>query len=375
MTDGNSETAVIAVIAVIAVTAVTAVTASTPPLLELRGIAKQYSRVSKLRALGRVAQRAPRMALAPTDIEVPAGSALGLVGESGSGKTTLARIAAGLLRPCRGEVCWQGTPIDALDKAARAAWRREVQYVFQHPNAALNPRHRVRQILAGALAGLWRGAHDLSGSPGSPGSPVSPGSPGSSRSPRSPGTFRSPGSRIASRTHEQAERQARIAEVCEQVGVSRALLELYPHQLSGGQAQRVCIARSLLGAPKLLILDEPVSALDLSLQAQILNLLAELRRELGLTYLFITHDLALVERLCPQTCVMQAGAIVERGETSQILSQPRQPYTRRLLQAVPRLNNDAHHRAPASIIREDAGSQEDAGLPEHAGLPFIRRPS
>ena len=133
-----------------------------------------------------------------------------------------------------------------------------------------------------------------------------------------------------------ATRSARIDEVADQVGVGRALLERYPHQLSGGQAQRVAIARALLGEPKLLILDEPVSALDVSLQAQILNLLDALRCDLGLTYLFISHDLAVVERLCDAICVMRAGMLIERGQTETLLSRPREPYLQRLLDAVPR---------------------------------------
>jgi ABC-type glutathione transport system ATPase component len=225
-----------------------------------------------------------------------------LVGESGSGKTTLARIAAGLSTPSGGRVLWQGQALDTLDRAARADWRREVQYVFQHPNAALNPRHRVRQILAGTLIGLWHGA-----------------------GPFGSGVLR-----------HRAQRQQRIDAIAQQVGLGRDLLDRYPHQLSGGQAQRVAIARALLGAPKLLILDEPVSALDLSLQAQILNLLETLRRDLALTYLFISHDIAVVERICEQVCVMHEGRLIERGATAEVLRNPRAAYTQRLLDAVPR---------------------------------------
>ncbi|MBK1704403.1 ABC transporter ATP-binding protein [Halochromatium glycolicum] len=267
------------------------------PLLELLGVAKLYPRGSGLRALW-PGGRQQQTALASTDLAIPEGAALGLVGESGSGKTTLARIAAGLSAPTRGEVRWQGSPLDALDQAARSAWRRELQYVFQNATAALNPRHRVRRILGITLAGLWQEAADQ---------------------------------------RDRRARRERIDEVAEQVGLGRVLLDRYPHQLSGGQAQRVAIARALLGAPKLLILDELVSALDLSLQAQILNLLGELRRELGLTYLFISHDLAVVERLCDEVHVMHDGRIIEQGTTAQILSNPRESYTERLVAAVPRL--------------------------------------
>jgi ABC-type glutathione transport system ATPase component len=283
------------------------------PLLALQGVARYYPAARGLGALW-PGERPRQAALAPTDLSLAEGAALGLVGESGSGKTTLARIAAGLSRPSSGAVYWRGTPVSALDAASRAAWRRELQYVFQHPGAALNPRYRVRRILSQTLSGLWRGSQA--------GLPT--------------------GSQAGSQTgRDRNARHRRIDAVAEQVGLSRALLARYPHQLSGGQAQRVAIARALLGAPRLLILDEPVSALDLSLQAQILNLLAELRRELGLSYLFISHDLAVVERLCEQTCVMRAGEIIERGETARILRQPSAPYTRRLVEAVPRLRLSA----------------------------------
>lgn len=267
------------------------------PLLELRGVAKSYPLGSELRGLLPGGRR-QQTALAPADLVVAKGAALGLVGESGSGKTTLARIAAGLSPASDGEVYWRGGRVDTLDKPARARWRRELQYVFQNSASALNPRHRVRRILSSTLAGLWRDSQE---------------------------------------GRDRTARHQRIDEVSEQVGLGRVLLDRYPHQLSGGQAQRVALARALLGAPKLLILDEPVSALDLSLQAQILNLLAELRRELGLAYLFISHDLAVVERLCEQVHVMHAGRIIEQGETAEILRNPRASYTERLVDAVPRL--------------------------------------
>ncbi|MFP4246553.1 MAG: ABC transporter ATP-binding protein [Halochromatium sp.] len=274
------------------------------PVLELRGVAKRYPVGGELRALLPGGRRQHGL-LAPTNLVIAEGAALGLVGESGSGKTTLARIAAGLSAPSGGRIYWQGTALDRLDDEARARWRRELQYVFQHPMAALNPRHRVRHILNLTLVGLWRGSREVRGRGG------------------------------------RGLRQRRIDEVAGQVGVDRALLERFPHQLSGGQAQRVAMARALLGAPRLLILDEPVSALDVSLQAQILTLLTDLRRRLGLAYLFISHDLAVVERLCEQVHVMHAGRIIEQGETARILSHPREPYTRRLLDAVPALSEPA----------------------------------
>jgi ABC-type glutathione transport system ATPase component len=266
-------------------------------LLTLNGVTKRYPFSGGWSSL-LPGHRQWQTVLAPTDLTIAEGDSVGLVGESGSGKTTLARIAAGLTPPSSGELCWQGQPIDRFGGKQWARWRREVQYVFQNPASALNPRHRVRRILDGTLAGL------------------------TASDPKPP---------------DRKRRAQRIAETADRVGLGRGLLERFPHQLSGGQAQRVAIARALLGAPRLVILDEPVSALDVSLQAQILNLLTELRAELGLTYLFISHDLAVVERLCERVHVMREGKIVEQGPTEAILGEPRCPYTRALVEAVPRL--------------------------------------
>jgi peptide/nickel transport system ATP-binding protein len=252
------------------------------PLLEARGIVKRH------RSAGGVTTSVDAV-----DLRIDTGESVGLVGESGSGKTTLARMLAGMTDADAGQLLWQGQPLPTLDRAGRAAYRRAVQYVFQNPVGALNPRHRVGSILQRTLRSLT--------------------------------------------TLNSAARRARIDAVAEQVGLDRNLLGRFPHQLSGGQAQRVAIARALLGQPRLLILDEPVSALDVSLQAQILNLLDQLRDRHGLAYLFISHDLAVVERLCPRIAVMRDGAILEQGGRETILNNPRHAYTRQLLQAVPRL--------------------------------------
>ncbi len=272
-------------------------THASAPLLELKWVAKRYPAGGGWRALWPGAGRWQSV-LEPTELRISEGAAVGLVGESGSGKTTLARIAAGLTRPSGGSVRWRGRAIDALDEAERGRWRRELQYVFQNPATALNPRWRVQRILSSSLRGLAQGS---------------------------------------ALARDRRGRQRRIHEVADQVGLGSALLGRFPHQLSGGQAQRVAIARALLGTPKLLILDEPVSALDLSLQAQILALLADLRRELGLSYLFISHDLSVVERLCEELCVMHRGRIIEQGITADILHSPADRYTARLVDAVPRL--------------------------------------
>ena len=254
------------------------------PLLEARGIVKRHRSASGLTT-----------SVDDVDLHIDAGESVGLVGESGSGKTTLARIMAGMIEADAGQLFWQGQLLSELDRAGRVDYRRAVQYLFQNPIAALNPRHRIALILDRTLRGLT--------------------------------------------TLDTRERQARIAALAEQVGLDRALLGRYPHQLSGGQAQRVAIVRALLGEPRLVILDEPVSALDVSLQAQILNLLDLLRDDHGLAYLFISHDLAVVERLCPRIAVMRDGQILEQGQREHILREPRHLYTRKLLDAAPKLHS------------------------------------
>jgi peptide/nickel transport system ATP-binding protein len=261
------------------------------PLLALEGVGKTYGGGRRWWPPGQRLSAAP--AVVDVDLTIRAGDAVGLVGESGSGKTTLARIAAGLLEASSGAVRWRGQDVKTLPAAQRLAYRRGVQYVFQNPQTALNPRRRLAAILDDTLRGLT-------------------------------GLGR-------------AERRERIQQVAVQTGVDSALLGRFAHQLSGGQAQRVAIARALLGEPRLVILDEPVSALDVSLQAQILNLLAELRARHGLAYLFVSHDLAVVERLCAHICVMHAGRIVEAGPRDRVLGHPQAEYTRRLLAAVPRM--------------------------------------
>jgi len=223
-------------------------------------------------------------------LRIEKGQTLGLVGESGCGKTTLSRAVLGLL-PYEGEVCLNGEPIPW--KSGGKALRRRVQLIFQDPYASLNPRFTVEQTLHEPL---WVHFRML-----------------------------------------RAERSAKIARLLDLTGLSTQSLGKYPHEFSGGQRQRIAIARALVLDPEFVIADEPVSALDVSIQAQILNLLRDMKRELGLTMLFISHDLSVVRHVADTVAVMKAGDIVEHGPATRVLHEPEHPYTRALLAAMPRI--------------------------------------
>ena len=236
--------------------------------------------------------RVRHIALDGVDLTLTRGQAMGLVGESGSGKTTLARIVVGLDRADTGQVHYDGIPLHAMDRTQRRRWRREVQYIFQDPYSSLDPRLTVAQTLREPL----ELNHD-----------------GLSR----------------------AKVSRRIDALLDEVELPRGFRERHPSELSGGQRQRVGIARALASEPKLVIADEPVSALDLSVQERILRLLARLRAERDLTYLFISHDLAVVRYLCDDIVVLRHGRVVERGHTTDVLQRPEHPYTRALVDAIP----------------------------------------
>jgi len=255
---------------------------SATPAIEVRGLSREF-RVRQ----GLFAASKRVVAVDDVSFSVPAGSVLGVVGESGCGKSTLARLILGLLEPTAGEVLVDGRRLGGMDRRARA---RLIHPVFQDPFASLNPKRRVRDIIAMPL--------------------------------------------IAQGRIGREEIARRVAEALERVGLSADQGARFPAQLSGGQRQRVAIARALVLRPRIVVCDEPTSALDVSVQAQILNLLAELRRDLGLTYLFISHNLAVVEHIASEVAVMYLGRIVERAESERLFAAPRHPYTRALLASV-----------------------------------------
>jgi peptide/nickel transport system ATP-binding protein len=256
-------------------------------LLEVIDVHRQY-RLPRERLFG---TRPVVQALAGVSFTLQRGHSLGLVGESGSGKSTLARLVMALETPSAGQVRFDGQDLHALDAEALRRARAGFQMVFQDPYGSLDPRRKVLQTVSEPLAVL----HGASA----------------------------------------AEQRERAAEALDAVGLRSADLDKYPHEFSGGQRQRIAIARALITRPKLIVADEPVSALDVSVQAQVLNLMQDLQDRFGVTYLFISHDLAVVDLVCDEVIVLQHGRIVEQGHPDQLFRDPQHPYTRRLLAAVP----------------------------------------
>ncbi len=266
------------------------------PLIEARGLTKTFAGEGSLLGRARPAIRA----VDDVSFAIAPGEALGLVGESGSGKTTVGRALLRLTEPSAGRILFEGVDVAGLGRRAFQPYRRRMQMVFQDPFASLNPRMTVERILAEPfeIHGLASGA----------------------------------------------DRRSRIAALMDRVGLGAQHLGRYPHEFSGGQRQRIVIARALASAPAFIVADEPVSALDLSVQAQIVNLLAELKRDLGLAMLFISHDLSVVEYVCDRVVVLYLGRVMEAGPVDSVFERPRHPYTEALLAAAPAPDPDAPRR-------------------------------
>jgi ABC-type oligopeptide transport system ATPase subunit len=276
------------------------------PLLEIRNLVKVFSR--DVRAVDDVS------------LDIQSGETLGLVGESGSGKSTLGRLILRLIEPTSGSVHFEGRDLLATSSREMRRLRRDMQIIFQDPFASLDPRYRVEDIIAEPLI-IHGNQNDSSG--------------GDSCGDDSSGKDLCGDSRH--RLSGRAKLDSRVAELLRAVGLDESARLRYPHEFSGGQRQRIGIARALALRPKFIVCDEPVSALDVSVGAQIINLLAQLQRDFGLTYLFISHSMPVVRYLATRIAVMYKGKIVEVGDTDLITGNPVHPYTRNLLEATPEL--------------------------------------
>ena len=285
--------------------------AAAEPLLELRGVSKRF--VRRIDLAGRIARRlgakvgeATVHALDNVDLAVRSREVVGLVGESGCGKSTLGRIVSRILEPSQGERFWKGRPYREFESAASRPERLAVQMIFQDPYASLNPRMRIADIVGEAPV-----VHGLVG---------------------------------------RNERDDYVADILARVGMDASLMRRFPHQFSGGQRSRIGIARALAVKPRFLVCDEAVAALDVSIQAQVLNLFIRLREELALTYLFISHDLGVIRHVSDRVVVMYLGRVVESGPTAELYARPNHPYTVALIAEVPRV--DARHRRYVAIKGE-----------------------
>ncbi len=284
------------------------------PLLEVVDLVKVYT----LARPGWFTPHPHRRAVDGVGFVIEAGRSFGVVGESGSGKSTLARAVMALERPTAGVVRLEGRPLHALPRSELRAMRAHIQMIFQDPYGSLDPRQRIARIVAEPLSNL---AHV-----------------------------------------KRAERALRVEEALRAVGLGPADALKYPHEFSGGQRQRIAIARALITRPKLVVADEPVSALDVSIQAQVLNLMSDLQREAGVTYFLISHDLAVVGHICEEIAVMFRGRFVETGPSAALLKRPAHPYTRELVDAEPKLEE-------APLPPPEAPPMPDAAT----GCPYAAR--
>jgi peptide/nickel transport system ATP-binding protein len=274
-------------------------TLTTPPLLEVRQLGRRF-------ALPRSALWQPAsslQALSSVNFKLQPGKSLGIVGESGSGKSTLARLVMALDQPTEGQVLFNGVDVHKAAPADLRQLRSGFQMVFQDPYGSLDPRQKVLSIVTEPIQTLAIRANDHL--------PMS------------------------ERVEGQAMLRDRAAEALSEVGLRTADLDKYPHEFSGGQRQRIAIARALITRPALIVADEPVSALDVSVQAQVLNLMMDLQDRYGLSYLLVSHDLAVVNLMCDDVLVLQSGQVLEQGPAAQIFQHPAHPYTRMLISAVP----------------------------------------
>ncbi|HBA86406.1 MAG TPA: peptide ABC transporter ATP-binding protein [Geobacter sp.] len=292
-------------------------------LLETRNLVKQFP----VRG-GLLGEKRLLTAVAGVDLELYPGETLGLAGESGCGKSTVARLLTGLTPPTTGSIRYEGRELSSLDRKEMAQYRKDVQMIFQDPFSSLNPRMRVADIVGEPLA-----IHRI----GTP-----------------------------------SQRRDMVAALLQRVGLSPDHLGRFPHEFSGGQRQRIGIARALAVSPRVIIADEPVSALDLSIQAQIINLLQDVKKDLGLSFLFITHDLSVLRHLSDRVAIMYLGRIVESGKRDDVLTAPLHPYTEALLSAIPSIDPKKRERRVMARGELPSPLSPPSGCPFHTRCPYAQ---